>query len=289
MEKKYFLFAFVFILFISNSVFAQRGPNPKNLLDELGRNANSYFLSANRPTYGIDTYIADKKTLEVSLDASFSSGTSELPLTLSYGLSKRVQLFAGIDVYNQTFRFDGKKASGVGDANIGVTYKFQSSSKFTHVFQTLVKIPTASATQQVGTGHPDYHFGIAEGFTSGKFGYDLSLELGMLHRRDLPAILNPNGVFTQGILDSIKTYYDYNFEPEITAAFSPMVYFSDSFLGYTGLTFSRNTKLDYNSGTFYFGLGYAPSDLVYLSLSISKPLEKNSTAQFGTGIAFTFK
>jgi hypothetical protein len=281
----------IFIVIISYpvSTFAQRGPNPKNLLDQLGRNANSYFLSANRPSYDISAYIVDKKTFELSIDPSFGSGTSELPLTFSYGLSNRVQLFAGIDVYDQTFRFDGRKASGFGDANIGFTYKFQSSKKFTHVFQILVKIPTASATEQVGTGHPDYHFGIAEGFTSGKFGYELSLELGMLHRRDLPAVLHPNGVYTQGLLDSIKAYYDYNFEPEIKASFTPTIYFSESFLAYTGLEFSRNTKLNYNSGDFYLGLGYLPSELIYLSLGISKPVVQNSTASFSAGIAFTFK
>src|SRR5260221_12575087 len=140
--KKLLIFCFaLFIIILPDFISAQGGPGPKNILDQLGRNANTYFLSANRPTYGVDSYIVDKKSLELSIDPSFSSGTSELPVTLSYGLSNKVQLFAGIDAYNQTFRFDGKKASGVGDANIGFTYKFQSSSKFTHVFQTLVKIP----------------------------------------------------------------------------------------------------------------------------------------------------
>ena len=237
----------------------------------------------------MDTYIADKKTLEIDADAFFGGGSTEVPFTLYYGLSNKVQLFAGIDVYNQTFRFDGRKTSGIGDANIGITYEFQSSKKFTHIIQTLVKIPTASATNEVGTGYADYHFGIAQGFTAGKFAYDLSFDLGMLHRRDVPAVVQGSHIYTQGLVDSINTYYNYTFEPEIMLAFTPSIDFSDSFLAYTGVDFTRNTKLNYNSGDFYFGLGFILSKVTYLSFGLSKPFGKNTSGEFSTGLAYTIK
>ncbi len=288
MKRIPLIFIFIFIISYPVSVFAQRGPDPKNLIDKLGRTAQAYFLTANRPTYDFSAFILDKGTFELSIDPDFNNNTVQVPLTFSYGLSKRVELFTGIDMYNEAYKFDGVKSSGIGDANIGFAWQFQHSKSFTHVFQTIIKIPTASASSQIGTGHPDYHFGIAQGFTYKKFVYELSFEFGFLHRRDLPSVNRPNKIYSQGLLDSIKTYYDYKFEPEVTLSFTPSINLSDNFLIYTGLSFSRNTKLDYNTSIGFLGFGFSPSNTVSLTLGASDGFDKGGNWQVNSGIAFTF-
>ncbi len=271
------------------SAYSQNGPDPKKLLDKLGRTAEAYFLSASRPTYSVNSYVVDKGSFEISIDPSFNNNTAQIPITVTYGVSNKVEFFTGMDLLNQTYKFDGGKVSGIGDANVGLAYEFQSSKHFTHVFQALIKIPTASANQQVGTGKADYHFGIAEDYSYKKFEYEFTFDLGMLGKRDLPTVKNPNRIYTQGLLDSINNFYDYKFEPEISFTFSPVVNFSDHFLLYVGAGFTRNTRLNYNSALGFLGLVYSPSDAVSLSLGGSNSFGNEGNWEAVTGAAFSFK
>ena len=289
MNRIIYILVLAGILLFPFSAHSQGGPDPRKLLDKLGRNAEAYFLSANRPTYTVNTYEVGKRTFEISIDPSFNNTTVQVPLTVTYGLSNKVELFTGIDIFNQTYKFDGAKVSGIGDANFGVAYEFQSSKRFTHIFQTLVKIPTASANQQMGTGKADYHFGIAEAFTYKKFGYELTFDLGMLNKRPLPNVKNPNKIYTQGLIDSINSFYDYKFEPEIALTFTPIVNFSDSFLLYVGAGFTRNTRFNFNTTMTYIGFGYSPSDAVSITLGGSNGFGNTGNWEATTGAAFSFK
>jgi hypothetical protein len=267
---------------------SQNNPNPHKLLDALGRNANTFFLLANRPSFGMSSYLTDKGYWEISIDPTLNKDASEVPFMVSYGLSRKVELSAGMDLFKQSYRFDGKKISGVGDANIGVKFKIQESKSFTHAVQMIVKIPTASTKDQLGTGHPDYHFGIMQGYSNKNFGYDFALQIGLLQRRDIP-VLNSAPVYTQALLDSMRVYYDYKFEPEISVSMSPSVSLSDKFQFYFGAAFSRNTKLDYNSTAGYAGFSYSPTDVFGLSAGISNSFQEGGAMDLNLGFAFTFR
>lgn len=281
---RYFkLFIIVFILCLTEISNAQIRRNIRNILSQFGETPIAYLLSANRPSYSVDAYTADKNTLE--LDASFtvSKDIVEIPLSLSYGISDRFEIFTGIDLYNQSYNFSGKKIDGVGDANLGFRYKFQESRYFTHVFQALVKLPIASSQTQLGTGLVDWHFGVAQGFNEQSFGYELSLELNLLNRRKLPSLTLVRPVIIEQIIDSLKKKYDYKFEPEFIFSISPSLDLSRRVMLYTGVVFSRNMRLNYNTSQLFTGLGYQATDNFLISMGGTFGLQNSSGFVFSTG------
>lgn len=262
---------------------AQIRHNIRNILSQFGETPLAYLLSANRPSYSVDAYTADENTWEIDASIAVSKDIVEVPLSLSYGISDRFEIFTGIDLYNQSYNFNGKKIDGVGDANLGFKLKFQESRLFTHVFQALVKLPTASSQTQLGTGLADWHFGVAQGFNVGSFGYELSLELNLLNRRNLPSLTTGRPIIIEQILENLKKKYDYKFEPEFIFSISPSLGLSRRFMIYTGVVFARNMRLNYNTSQLVTGLGYQATDNFLISIGGTIGLQNSSGFVFSSG------
>jgi hypothetical protein len=240
----------------------------KKITDALGYTAKSYLLSANRPSIGINAYLTPKRKVSLDIGTAFNNNFYEVPVDLEYGISNSVILIAGIPILTQAYKFNGDKVSGLGDAHLGFKFRIQESEHFIHAFQFAVKIPTASKSEELGTGRIDYHFGLAEGYYAGRFSYELTAELNLLRRRDFPD-RQFNIVLIQNIVDSIKQYYDYKFEPELAFSFSPAVDIGNNFEIYTGAAYSNNLRLNYDTMQLFAGFGYSLSDKASLSLGYS--------------------
>ena len=88
--------AAVLMLLISNLSYSQIRPDIKEILAEFGNNAKAYFLSANRPSYGVSAYTTSKHKYEVDLSLSVNNEIFDAPLSVSYGVAKNIELFTGI-------------------------------------------------------------------------------------------------------------------------------------------------------------------------------------------------
>jgi hypothetical protein len=256
------------VLFVFINLFSVKSNSQtyiKQLLDELGYTARSYLLAANRPGYGVSTYITPKNKVGFGIYTSFSDDLISVPFSFSYGVFKNMEFFTGIDLYTQSYNFAGSKVSGVGDAHLGIKYRFQHSKLFEHAFQTVFKLPTARYSDELGTGYVDFHFGFAQTFSYINFANDLSFQFSLLHRKRFNGTSRRLPVLLQEAIDSIKNVYNYKYEPEISISITPSYSFNENIYIYTGIDLSRNMKLDYNSSDVFFGIGYAFSE--YFSLS----------------------
>lgn len=260
----------------------------KQLLDELGYTARSYLLTANRPGYGVSTYITSKNKVGFGIYVSYSDGQVSVPVSLSYGVSKNMELFTGIDVFTQSYNFAGSKVSGIGDSHIGVKYRFQQSDLFEHAFQFVLKLPTARYSNELGTGYVDFHFGLAQDIMYNNFGNDFSIQFSLLHRKRFNEALKQMPKLIQEAIDSIKNVYDYKYEPEISISLSPSYSFNENVYIYTGIDFTRNTKLQYNSSDVFFGLGYSFSDKFGISIGGSVSIINVTGWTIGLGADFEF-
>lgn len=272
----------MFLIFAENG-FAQSKRDIKKILDAFGNTAKSYLLSANRPSFGINSFTTPKNKVNIDFGAAFNDDFVEFPFGIGYSVSKRVELFTGIPIYTQSYNFNGEKIDGVGDAHIGVKYKFQESDKFEHAFQFILKIPTANSSSGLGTGKADFHFGLAQGFYMDNFSYDLSAELNFLRRRDFPN-LGKIPKLLQPAIDSIKNVYNYKYEKELIVSFSPAYNLTDNFAVYSGVSFARNFKLDYNTLQIFGGLGYSFSYKVSVSAGAAFGLLNEKSWLISTGI-----
>jgi hypothetical protein len=282
--KKSLLFV-LSLLFITNAS-SQTRPNIKTLVDALGRNARVYFLSANRPSYGVSAFTVGKDNIELYTGVSFGDGFAEVPVQISYGITKNIELFGTITPFLQTYDFEGNQISGFGDAGIGAKFKIHESEHFSHAIETVVKIPTASSTKELGTGRVDFHFGLGHAYSADVWGYDAGIELNLLHRRDLPGIGPDVPLVLRNAIDSIKKVYDYKYEPEIGFSLGPVVYPSARIYIYSGFAFSRNTKLDYSSSSIFAGTGYLMSNVFSLSAGASYGLSEGGSWMGSVGLTF---
>lgn len=286
--KKIIAAYFVVLLALSGlNISYSQNKHGNRILDLLGQSAYSYLLSANRPGYGVDAFTTEKGKTVLSLGASYGSEVFDFPVSVSYGITDNFELSAGISPYTQNYNFQGGKVSGVGDSYFGMKYSFAESKYFVHAFQSLFKLPTASQSKELGTGKVDVLLGIAQGFVKGKFSYDLSFEVNLLQRRDWPNN-KKYPVILQNLIDSTKSSYDYSIEPEIVISGGPSVELSKKVSVYTGFSFSRNTRLNYNSETIYggFGVGIGKSTGLYLGGSYG--LEEAGTWGLSGGLSFEF-
>lgn len=263
--------------------------NPKQvrgLIDLYGQTAYSYFLSANRPGFGVDAYTTEKGKYSFSAGLSYSEETIEIPISVNYGITDRIEVFAGAFPYTESYNFSGAKISGFGDSFLGLKYLFHESDYFSHAIQGAIKLPTASSQTELGTGKVDLGFGIAQAFYKGKFGYDLSFEINLLQRRDIPT-QRKYTVFLQSAIDSINSIYDYKFEPELIVSFGPSYQFTDRFSAYAGASFSRNTRLNYNSKSLYGGIGIMINKKIGVSLGGSFTLDEYFSWGVSSGFNIT--
>jgi hypothetical protein len=261
-NKKFIPLSAALSLLLTNLSFCQIRPDIHEILAELGNNAQAYFLSANRPSYGISAYSTPRHRLDMDISMSANNEIFELPVSISYGISKNTEVFSGISLYTRTYDFRGNKIGGVGDANLGIKYKFQESD--------------------LGTGYADFHFGVAEGFSYESWGYDLSFEFNFLKRRNFPTVRVPAEL--QRSIDSLKSSYNYKYEPEFVFTFGPALDISDKVGIYAGYSFSRNLKLDFNTSEFYTGLGYELSDKTSIGIGASFGIKNASKWILSAGI-----
>jgi hypothetical protein len=275
------------LLILTCDSSAQHGVRINRLLDEIGRTAYSYFLYANRPGFGVDAYFTDKSETFLSTGLYYSDGRFEIPLSISYGITDKLEVSAGISPFTQEYTFSGSKSSGLGDSYLGVKYRIQESEYFTHAIQTTIKIPTGSEQKEIGTGKFDFHFGAAQLFYYENLGFDLGLELNFLQRRDYPTNRKFQPYF-QNAIDSIASAYDYSFEPEFVASGGPTFQFSDAFFVYTGYSFTRNFKLDFSSNMLYGGIGLSTSDNTGIGLGGSYSTDDLKSWSISSNFYFTF-
>jgi hypothetical protein len=278
-------FLIIFVLF--SSITFSQGKRIDNLLSIYGQTAYSYLLSANRPGYGVDAFTTEKGKTFISLGVSYGDEIIDVPVSVSYGISNKLELSAGISPYTESYNFLGNKITGVGDSYIGAKYSFGESEHFIYAIQGLVKLPTASSSKELGTGKVDLLFGIAQGFVTGNFGYDLSFEFNLLKRRDFPNS-RKYSIIIQRQIDSLKSSYDYQYEPEIIISGGPSYDISNKVSIYAGFSFARNTRLNYNSESIYGGLGFVLSKKTGVSFGGSYGLEEAGTWGISGGLNFLF-
>lgn len=271
------LFRYSFLLLLLPGIInAQSRPDIKKILEEFGSTARAYLLSVNRPSYNVSAYTTEKKHLSIDAGIVFNNEIYEFPFDIAYGITDRFEIFGGIAVYTQSYNFSGTKIGGVGDGHIGVRYRFQESEHFMHAFQSALKIPFASSATGLGTGLVDFHFGFAEAFGYKKFSYDLSAEIDFLRRRNFPYIREDLPKVLKEIVDSLKQSYNYKYEPEFVVSISPGFEISRKVFVYSGVSFSRNFRLDYNSAQVFTGFGFAVTRKMSLSFGGSYGLTKSS-------------
>jgi len=280
------LLAVLLILILSSNIFSQRRRG-NQLLDILGQTAYSYLLNANRPGYGVDAYTTERGKTYLSVGISYGDEVIDVPVNLSYGLTDNFEFSAGFSPYTESYNFLSSKISGVGDSYFGMKYSFLESDHFIYGVQGILKIPTASESKELGTGKFDLYFGLAQGYENGKFGYDLSFEVNLLQRRDFPNNKKYPAVI-QNRIDSVKSSYNYSLEPEIVISGGPSYNFSNKVSMYAGFSFSRNTRLNYNSQSIYGGLGFVLSKRVGLSIGGSYGLEEAGTWGISGGLGYSF-
>ncbi len=276
----------VFIIVLAGDCSSQ-GTRIDNILAIYGQTAYSYLLSANRPWYGVDASIIEKGKGYITLNASYSDGTFDFPLSGGYGLTDNIELMAGIYPYTESYNFLGNKITSVGDSYAGMKYSFGESEHFIYAVQGLIKIPTASSSKELGTGKVDLLFGIAQGYVNKIFGFDLGFEFNLLHRRDFPNTRKYSPAI-QNHIDSLKSAYNYVYEPEFIITGGPSYDFTDSFSGYLGVSFSRNTKLNYNTTSTYLGMAYALSNNVSLTSGLFYGLEETGAFGISGGVFYSF-
>ena len=280
------IFAAVFIFVCTQTAFSQFRPYINEIIKQISTNANVFFLAANRPTYGVSSYITSKGDISIGTGIYFNRDIYEVPIDLSYGLSKRTELSAGVTAFMQSYNFLGEKVRGIGDSYIGIKYRFHESYYFDHVFQAIIKIPTASRTSELGTGKVDFFFGFAEGFTVSNFSYDIGFECNLLRRRDFPSLNMEMPMILREQLIILKQKYDYRYEPEIALTVSPAYSFSDYFFLYTGYSFTRNTRLNFNTSSLLAGIGVSTGKTLSFSIGSTYGIGENSGWNAGLGVNF---
>jgi len=280
------LIAILLTLVLSSNIFSQR-IRGNRLLEVLGQTAYSYLLNANRPGYGVDAFTMERGKTNLSIGLSYSDEVIDIPVSVNYGLTDDLELSAGLSPYTESYNFQGNKVNGFGDSYLGVKYSFLETDYFIHGIQAVVKLPTASRNSELGTGKADVYLGLAQGYVNGNFGYDLSFEFNILQRRDFPNTKKYPAVI-QNQIDSAKSSYDYSIEPEIVISGGPSFNISKNVSTYIGFSFSRNTRLNYNSQSLYCGAGLMLSKKTGLFLGGSYGLEEAGTWGVSAGLGFTF-
>lgn len=287
--KKLIFPALVFL--VSLNAVSQNRPYINEIISQIGTNSNAYFLAANRLSLSTGSYLTPKGDLDGSTGISFNEDVYDVPFDLSYGVTNRFELSAGITAYTLTYNYLGSKISGVGDGYVGAKFKFHESDYFDHVFGTAVKIPIASKSTELGTGKVDFHFGLAQGFAYKKFSYELGFECNLLGRKDFPSGNRNVPPILKAMLDSLRKSTDYKYEPEIVFSFYPGYDISRNVMVYAGYSFTRNTKLNFNTNSILGGIGVSAGNILSFSLGGSYGLDEDAgwMAQFGINFALIKK
>lgn len=274
-SKRNFILPFLIFFIITNSSFAQK-IDIREIIVKLGNVARAYFLTANRPSFGVSTYTPEKNHLDINIGIVFNNEIFIVPASLGYGITDKLGVFTSADAYMTSFNFVGKRIDGFGDIILGMRYRFHESKYFAHTLEGAFKIPTASSRKELGTGFVDFHFGYGNAYSRKSFGYDLSVELNFLRRRKYPDENIERPIILQEAIDSIKAVYNYKYEPELIFTIGPSYNFSQKLSIYGGISLSRNFRLKFSTAQIYAGSGYAFSDQVVVGLGGSFGLLNSS-------------
>lgn len=285
---RFLIILLALLTFVPASTESQNRKKVNTLLNLYGQTAYSYFLSANRPGYGVDAYTLEIGKGSISAGISYGDEVIDIPISFSYGISDNLEISAGLSPFTESYNFAGSKISGFGDSYASAKYSFLESDHFIHAFQFLVKIPTASSSKELGTGKADLCFGLAQAYAYKNFGYDLSFELNLLNRRDFPASKKYPPII-QNKLDSVKSQFNYTYEPELVFSGGPSFELSKMVSFYAGYSFSRNTRLNYNSSSIYGGFGFVAGKRLGLSIGGSYGLDEAGSWGISGGISYSLR
>lgn len=260
MNKYRYLLLLIFTLVTVNTSFGQSGLSVIKIRELLGNTAKAYLLSATRPGYIVDPYTNEANQFGMDISANISNSIFELPVYLTYGITDRIEIWSNFPVYTQSYNFNGNKIGGLGDVTMGIKYKFQQSALLTHSLQTGIKIPTANPNKDLGTGLVDFHSAIAQGIEFKNFSNSFYVELDYLKRRSAPQIdLKLPEKIKENIIDSLQRVFNYKYEAQLTLLLNPGYFIvKDKFEIYSGICFTRNYRLDFNTSSAFLGFDYIP-------------------------------
>ncbi len=263
------ILTFSVLFFISATCFAQNNIRVP-LTDTTHDAAFNFLLEANRPYPDVSSDMVAQGKFSTDIAASLNQDYKEFSVSGTYGLSSKINLTAMMTVLTSNYNLSNAKVNGIGDFLLTSRFSLGSSGYFSHYAQGSVKIPIAKTSDLLGTGKPDYHLGIVENFSNENLSCDLSASFDLLGRPDFPtsdgSVLQQTAVKR---IDSVKGNYNFTNQPNYTIALYPSFYVNNDLSISTGADFTRDMQLNYNSSTFYLGVGLTLSEKALLSVGSS--------------------
>jgi len=225
--------------------------------------AFNYLLEANRPYPDLSSDMYGKGQSAIDVYGSFNQDYTEVSISGTYGLSERVNVTGTVALLTTNYNVLDRRVSGVGDFLLSSRLLLGSGDYFSHYIQAGIKIPAAKTADKLGTGKFDYHFGFVENYANKSISCDFLASFDMLGRPDWPE--NQIAVY-QNAIDSVKANYDFTYQPNYTIGVYPSYYVNNNFSLTTGIDFSRDMRLNYNSSTYYLGFNYGLSNVSTLGV-----------------------
>lgn len=279
--KLIFLNLFFLFSFIAVNCFSQ--PNIRvQLTDSTHDAAYNFLLDANRPYPDLGSDMVSKGKFSADVSASLNEDYKEFSVSGTYGLNDQFNLTGTMVLLTSNYNTSGAKVNGIGDFLIASRFLIGSGEYFSHLVQGAVKIPIAKSGNQLGTGKLDYHLGFVENYSNENLSFDFSLSLDVL---GTPDFSKTPATSIELSIDSAKGNYTFTNQYNYTAALYPTYYFNDEFSLTTGADFTRDMQLNYNSSTFYLGLGLNLSPSAALSLGSSFNILNSASYYFSAGLS----
>jgi len=264
--KKSFLVVLTFIFFtlLFCDSYAQNSLRQR-LFDASRDAAYNYLMNASRPSPDFSSDIIEKNKIAVDISGYTDGDYPGVSLTGTYGITDRFNVIANMDLFTTNYNLNGTKFTGLGDLLLSLRYDLGEGKFFSHYIEGSVKIPTAKSDDQLGTGKPDYYLGLIENYSEEKLSVDFAANVDFLGRPDFPSANKKLPAAVQQAIDSAKALYDFQFQTGYSLSLYPTYSINDTWSVTTGVDFSRDMKFNFNSATFYTGLGYNFSDKISFS------------------------
>jgi hypothetical protein len=253
------------ILFLSAGCFAQN-PIRVPVTDTTHDAAYNFLLDANRPYPDVSSDMAAKGKFSTDMAFSFNQDYKEFSVSGTYGVTDNINLIGSMSLLTSNYNLSSAKVNGLGDFIITSRFLLGSRRYFSHFAQGSVKIPIAKTSDQLGTGKPDYHLAFIENYFNKNLSCDLSFSFDALTSPEFPTA---KSTAIEKEIDSVKGRYTITTQNNYTVALYPTYYVNDEFSLSTGADFTRDMQLNYNSSTFYLGLGLNLSEKTILNFGSS--------------------
>lgn len=276
-----FLKLFFLFFFIAVNCFSQ--PNIRvQLTDTTHDAAYNFLLDANRPYPDLGSDMVSIGKFSAGISASLNQDYKEFSVSGTYGLNDKINLTATMILLTSNYNLSSAKVNGIGDFLISSRFLLGSGEYFSHLVQGAVKIPIAKSGNQLGTGKLDYHLGFVENYSNENLSCDFSASFDVLSTPDFPTAKT---TAIEKEIDSVKGRYTFKTQNNYTIALYPTYYFNDEFSLTTGADFTRDMQLNYNSSTFYLGLGLNLSPSALLSLGSSFNIINSASYYFSADLS----